>query len=53
MRYTYQTLTVRPVVQSEATVSVMLLISAAHEFERHSPSCPEQALCVMTIVTGH
>jgi hypothetical protein len=52
MRYTHQTLTVRPVSQSEATVSVMLLTAAAHVSMPHS-SFSGQALCEMTRVMGH
>jgi hypothetical protein len=49
MHYTYQTLTVRPVFKSEATVSVMLLTAAVHASVPHSGLLPTagsgQALC--------
>jgi hypothetical protein len=55
--YTYQRQTVKPVFQSDSTVSVMELIAAAHASVPHDekflPPPVGQVLCGMRIGTGH
>jgi hypothetical protein len=60
MRYTYQTLTAKPVFMDDKTVSVMELIAAGHAVAvphdagvRSSPTPVGQALYGMAHVTGH